>query len=220
VCWSETADLAAGAVVAGIGVIGAAMVRERRDLPLAAVPIVLGAHQLLESRIWSASAGTGSVIRGPMVTAWAVIAFVLLPVFVPVAVLCAERHRPRVQYLALACGVPVTAVMTYAVSGGAQAMDHGHVLQYGIGVPHQPVVLTGYLIATCLPFLTSPEPPLRELGVALVIGAAAATALDVMAFASVWCALAALVSVLLVRRTAVIGRGPDAEPRLLRRAAG
>lgn len=205
-CWSESVDVIVGSIVVGIGVVGIGITRDRRDLPLAALPVVLGAHQLIESRIWAASAGSGSVLRGPSVTLWTVIAFVLLPVFVPVALLCAERQRGRAQYLAAAVGAPVAAVMTYAVSGGAHAIDHGHVMAYGAGVPYQPLVLAGYFIATCLPFLTSPESTMRELGVALVIGAAAATALNVLAFASVWCAFAAMVSVLVVRRTARVGR--------------
>jgi hypothetical protein len=206
-CWSASADLLVGSVVTGIGVVGIGIARERRDLPLAALPVVLGVHQLIESQIWSASAGSGSVIRGTAVTLWTVIAFVLLPVLVPAAVLCAERQRQPVQYLVAACGLPVAAVMTYAVSGGAYATDHGHVMEYSAGIPYQPLVLTGYLIATCLPFLTSPEPTMRELGVALVLGAAAATAVNVLAFASIWCALAAVVSVLAVRRTALAARG-------------
>jgi len=212
VCWSATADLMGGALITGIGAVGIGLARDRRDLPLAALPVVLGAHQLIESRLWEASAGPGSMIRGTAVTLWTAIAFVLLPVFVPLAVLCAERERRRVQYFAAAVGVPVAVVMTYAVSGGAHAMDHGHVLEYGVGVPYQPLVLTGYLIATCLPFLASPESTLRELGIALVIGAAAATALDVLAFASIWCAFAAIVSVLVVRRTAQVAQDHAVQP--------
>jgi len=204
VCWSASVDLIVGSAVTGIGAVGITLARDRRDAPLAGLPVLLGVHQLIESRIWEASAGPGSVIRGTAVTLWTVIAFVLLPVAVPAAVLCAERQRRRIQYLAAACGVPVAAVMIYAVSGGTFATDRGHVLAYGAGVPLQPLVLAGYLVATCLPFLTSPEPTLRELGVALVLGAAVATVVDVLAFASIWCALAAGVSLLVVRRTMVV----------------
>jgi hypothetical protein len=208
VCWSASADLAAGSVVAGIGLVAVAVARDRRDVPLAALPVLLGVHQLIESHIWSESAGEGSVLRGPAVTAWTFIAFVLLPVFVPAALLYAERERRRVQYVAAAIGLPVAAVMGFAIRSGVHATDRGHVLEYGAGVPLQSVVLAGYLFATCVPFLTSPEPTLRELGVALVIGAAIAAAIDVLAFASIWCAFAALVSVLVVRRTAHAARRP------------
>jgi hypothetical protein len=203
VCWSEPADLIMGSVVAGIGLVGIGVSRDRHDVPLAALPVLLGAHQLIESRIWHASAGPGSELHGTAVTLWTLIAFVVLPLFVPAAMLYAERRRNRVQWFAAVCGVPVAVLMAIEVSRGGQATDHGHVLTYGAGdgVRLLPVAFGLYLIATCLPFLASPEPTMRELGIGLVIGAVAATVADVAAFASIWCALAALVSVLIVRRT-------------------
>ena len=39
-CWSATADLVAGAGVAAAGVACVAQVRDRRDLPLAALPLL------------------------------------------------------------------------------------------------------------------------------------------------------------------------------------
>ncbi|WP_324617216.1 DUF6629 family protein [Streptomyces sp. NRRL F-2580] len=46
-CWSATADLVAGTVVAAVGVVCVAHVRRVRDLPIAAPPLLLGAHQLV-----------------------------------------------------------------------------------------------------------------------------------------------------------------------------
>lgn len=56
-CWSATADLVAGAGVAAVGVACVARVRSARDLPLAALPLLLGAHQLVESAVWDADGG-------------------------------------------------------------------------------------------------------------------------------------------------------------------
>jgi hypothetical protein len=201
VCWSAQADFVAGTLITGIGLAGVGLARDRRDVPLAALPVLLGVHQLIESHLWSRSPGDGSVLRGPAVNAWALIAFVLLPLFAPAALLYAERERRRVQFSAAAVGVPVAAVLGFAIRSGADATDHGHVMNYGAGIPLLPVVLAGYFVATCLPFLTSPEPTMRELGAALSLGALAAAALDVLAFASIWCAFAAVVSMLVVRRT-------------------
>jgi hypothetical protein len=181
--------------------VGVGLARDRRDVPLAALPVLLGAHQLIESHLWARSPGEGSVLRGPAVIAWTLIAFVVLPLFVPAALLYAERARRRVQFVAAGIGVPVAAILGYALRTGAHARDGGHVMNYGAGIPLLPLVLAGYLVATCLPFLTSPEPTMRELGVALSVGALAAVAVGVLAFASIWCAFAAVVSVLVVRRT-------------------
>lgn len=200
-CWSAQADLVAGTVLTGIGLAGIALARDRRDVPLAGLPVLLGVHQLIEAHLWGESSGRGAVLRGPAVTLWTLIAFVVLPLVVPAVLLYAERVRRRVQFVAAAIGVPVAAILGRAILSGASATDNGHVMNYQAGIPLLPVVLAGYLVATCLPFLTSPEPTMRELGVALSLGAAAAAALDILAFASIWCAFAAVVSVLIVRRT-------------------
>lgn len=68
-CWSATADLVAGTAVAAVGVACVARARRARDLPLAALPLLLGAHQLVEARVWHTGGGTG-----PATLAWAVIA--------------------------------------------------------------------------------------------------------------------------------------------------
>ena len=200
-CWSASADLVAGVVVVGIGAVGLGLARDRRDVPLAALPVLLGAHQLIESRVYAESAGPGATVRGVAVTTWTVIAFVVLPVFVPLVLLLAERERRAVQYAAAAIGVVVGIVTAVDVSGGVHAVEHEHVMDYAVGVPWLPAVLAGYLVATCVPFLTSYERSLRELGVALGVGAVVATLISAYAFASIWCAFAAVVSLLVVRRT-------------------
>ena len=88
-CWSATADLVAGAGIACVGVACVARVHRRGDLPLAALPLLLGVHQLVEARVWQVGGGTG-----PATVAWAVIALPLLAVWVPVAVLCATLALP------------------------------------------------------------------------------------------------------------------------------
>ncbi|MFE2252060.1 DUF6629 family protein, partial [Streptomyces lavendulae] len=77
-CWSTAADLMAGTVVAAVGVVCVARVRRARDLPVAALPLLLGAHQLIEAAVRDAGGGCG-----PATTAWAVIALPVLPVWVP-----------------------------------------------------------------------------------------------------------------------------------------
>ncbi|MGW3917686.1 DUF6629 family protein, partial [Streptomyces sp. NPDC005070] len=89
-CWSATADLVAGAGVAVVGVACVIRARRRTDLPLAALPLLLGAHQIVEARVWDAGGGTG-----PATVAWAVIALPLLAVWVPAGVLCAAPSSAR-----------------------------------------------------------------------------------------------------------------------------
>lgn len=77
-CWSATADLVAGAGVTAVGLACVTRVRGVRDLPLAALPLLLGAHQIVEAMVWDAGGGSG-----PATVVWAVIALPLLAVWVP-----------------------------------------------------------------------------------------------------------------------------------------
>jgi len=52
VCFSPQADLVGGAVVTLIGVDALRHVRARGEIMLASLPLMLGAHQLVESLVW------------------------------------------------------------------------------------------------------------------------------------------------------------------------
>ncbi len=201
-CWSAEADLVAGMVVSGVGLACLARVRRPGRLPLAALPLVLGVHQLVEAAVWLGV--DGRLGPGPAQwarTVWAVIALPLLPVLVPLGVWCAVRtpegRGRRAAFVVL--GVAVAVPLAVAVAGRpVTAGAHAHALAYGVGIPYAPVLLAGYLVATVGSLLLSGDRLLRLLG-ALVGGAAVVSAaLWRFAFASAWCALAALVSVVVL----------------------
>ncbi|MER7670073.1 DUF6629 family protein [Kitasatospora sp. NPDC096128] len=212
-CWSAPADAVVGTVVAGTGV--ACLVRAHRSghpnrLLLAALPLVLGIHQLVEALVWL---GTDdelpSALAATARTTWAVIALPLLPVLVPTGVWYAARepghptapaHRRLALLAALGATVAIplaTALATHPVT----AAPHGHTLDYSIGIPHPALLLTGYLITTVGSLLLSPDRLLRQLGLLTAAGALACALLWRLAFVSTWCALAALASLLLLHWT-------------------
>ncbi|WP_405875258.1 DUF6629 family protein [Streptomyces sp. NBC_00005] len=191
-CWSATADLVAGAGIACIGVACVARVHRIGDLPLAALPLLLGAHQLVEARVWQVQGGTG-----PATVAWAVIALPLLAVWVPVAVFCAVPRQARARLaIPLACGVATAAVLTYGiVTSPVRAEIRGHTVGYAIGLPHAAVLVAGYLLATIGAMLLSGDDWLRGFGLLAAVGALVCWALWRLEFVSTWCAFAAVCSV-------------------------
>ena len=75
----------------------------REFIALAWIPALLGAHQFIEALVWLWLWLQGHVPRGiGHVALWAylLIAFVALPVFVPLAVIAAESARRRKQVMA------------------------------------------------------------------------------------------------------------------------
>ncbi|MFD4923766.1 DUF6629 family protein [Streptomyces goshikiensis] len=206
-CWSATADLAAGTVITAVGVVCVLRVRRARDLPVAALPVLLGAHQLVEAAVWNAGGGCG-----PASTAWAVIALPVLPVWVAFGVLLAAAPgASRVLWGPAAAGLATAAVLAYCLATRpVDAEVRGHTIGYGVAVPYAPLVVAGYLFATLGALLLSGDRGLRLLGAVLAAGAVVCAALWRLEFASTWCAFAAAASVLVL---GWVRRGPGGPGR-------
>lgn len=209
-CWSATADLAAGTGIAAVGVVSVALAARRpRDLPLAAVPLLLGAHQIIEAEVWRNDGGTG-----PATLAWAVIALPLLALWVPAAVLCAAPPGARRRLLApLAVGAATAAVLAYVLATRTVTAEiRGHTVGYSVGLPRAELVVVGYLLATIGSLLLSGDRGLVLFGVLVAVGAAVSFALWRQEYISTWCAFAAVCSVVLClwagRRRAPVPRPP------------
>ncbi|GAA1938762.1 DUF6629 family protein [Kitasatospora viridis] len=231
-CWSAEADLVAGTVVGGLGVWCLARVRRARDVPLAALPLVLGVHQLIEAAVWSGAGGGGAAGHGESAdrvvsagwapVAWAVIALPLLPALVSLGVWCsagpaglgtaAQRWRAVVALV----GVTVSGCLAVVVaSHPITAEAHGHTLRYAIGAAGPAGILqVGYLIATVGALLLGGDRLLRLLGVLVGLGAVLCLALYRLAFVSTWCALSALAALVLLRwvRRPLPGPGGTVRP--------
>jgi hypothetical protein len=202
-CWSPTADIVAGTAVSAVGIATLASVRRPRDAVLASVPLVLGFHQLVEAFVWRGELGTTAPGTAELArNIWGFIAFPLLPFLVPLGVLIAMwptagRIRRPVLGGLLALGTVVAALLLDAMSGGVRAQIHGHTVQYAIGIPNPHPVIAGYLVATLGALLASGDRWLVRFGAVGAVGAAVCGWLWTREFASTWCALAAVVSVLL-----------------------
>jgi hypothetical protein len=201
-CWSSTADLAAGSAITAIGAASVVGARRRRDLGLAAMPLLLGLHQLIESEVWRGQEGSVSpAVASAAATLWAVIAYPLLPAFVPVAVLFAAAPAAR-RWLAVfvAVGVATAAALALAVARGpVTAHAVGHTMRYDLPVPAGSLLLAGYLVATVGALLMSEHRDVRLLGAIGAVAAVACYGLWQTAFVSTWCAWAAVISVVVFR---------------------
>ncbi|MER7948664.1 DUF6629 family protein [Streptomyces sp. NPDC096079] len=193
-CWSATADFWAGLGIGAVGVASLASVRRPGDAPLAALPLLLGAHQIVEAAVWDAGGGAGSATL-----AWAVIALPLLPVWVPLGVLTAARPADRRRSLPpLVVGLATAVVLAHRLATRPVSAEiRGHTLGYAVDPPHAPLVMAGYLLATVGALLLARDRLLRVLGLLTGIGAAVCAVLWRTAFVSTWCALAAAASLLL-----------------------
>jgi hypothetical protein len=218
-CWSPTADLVAGTVVGVIAVATVVRTRRPRDLPLACLPLLLGTHQLIEAVVWrgvNGSVGPGTTHLAVLL--WMAIAFPLLPAYVPLAVLTAlwPQRAARLRLLPLcAVGLATCGVLAHAMATGpVRAVAVGHVLTYSLGVPVGDLLVAGYLLATLGAPLLSGDRTLRLFGLTAAVGAVVCAAAWELAFASTWCAFAALTSLTLLLwvRRAGTPAGPGPQP--------
>lgn len=196
-CWSATADLAAGTVVAAIGVACAVRVRRARELPLATLPLLLGAHQIVEAAVWRGGGGSG-----PATLAWAVMALPLLAVWVPLGVLLTAPPVARRRLtVPAAAGAATAAALSYCLATRPVTAEiRGRTVGYVLDLPYAPLLIAGYLLATVGALLLAGERLLRTLGAVIAAGAVLCVLLWRLEFISTWCAFAAVASVLLLVR--------------------
>ncbi len=184
----------AGVGVAAVGVACVARVRSVRDLPLAALPLLLGAHQIVESVVWASDGGSG-----PATVIWAVIALPVLAVWVPAGVLCAAppHARPRLTVL-LAAGTATAAMLAHGLAAAPVTAEiRGRTVGYAVDLSHPLLLVIGYLLATVGSLLLSGDRRLLVMGVLVAVGALVCWALWRLEFVSTWCAFAAMCSVVL-----------------------
>jgi len=199
VCFSPQADLVGGLAISGIGVDVVRHVHRRRDhMALAALPLILGAHQLDEAFVWWGQEGHVPAAVG-RVALWIylLIAFVLLPIFVPAAVYSLEqtKKRRRLMIPFIVVGVGVASWLFAAMVHGPLGVTvHPYHLAYTIKPGHGLLVITLYVVACCGTLLFSSYRHVVLFGAVNLLAVVVIAKLTVDGFASVWCGWAAITS--------------------------
>jgi hypothetical protein len=213
-CFSPEADLVSGIVIGAIGIEAFRHVARPAERALAAVPVVLGVHQLVEAVVWWA-------LRGdlpqrwvePAATVYLLIAFGVLPILVPAAVGALEPASNRRRLAAFtALGMAVSAVLVHAiVRGPVVAVIDGHHISYRVDLWRGGLIVACYVVATCGALLVSAHRHVRWFGLVNLVIVASLVALDRNALISLWCAWAAVTSIAISVHLRCTG-GTEADP--------
>lgn len=199
-CFSAEADLAMGVAIAVVGVDSLRHVEHRRELPLAALPLLFAFHQINEAFVWWGLDG-----RTPMSLAEAAafvylgIAFVL-PVLVPVAVRAIETDEDRRRVMAgfAVLGGFVSLILLAAlVRNGPSPVPEDLYVSYSVGVSNGVLLTVAYVVATCGAFLAASPRRLVLVGWFNLLVVALLAWFNTAGVISLWCAWAAVVSVLI-----------------------
>lgn len=201
-CFSFEADLVAGAVLLPLGVATLRAAKRPREYPLASLPLVFAAHQLIESVVWLGTDGKVSADAFHVATVvYLGIAQVLLPALVPVAMWLVEPRADRRRLMLATIGAGFATAAWFAWSllthdVGAHPARNAMVYDTDIHIGFWQTA--GYVIATCGSVLLSSRRYLLAFGIANVIGLSLAAIVRYEAVTSVWCVYAAFASVLLL----------------------
>ena len=196
-CFSAEASFAASGVLAASSVVIARIPKERASIPLSLFPAIFATHQFIEGVIWLNYEGVvPDTLRSGAVYAYALIAFVLWPIVVPLSAYLLEkgRDRRRIMLLCQAIGLAVgLALLFRLVRTAPQAAVDCCSISYLVHAPEWFIV--PYLIAVSIPFLASSQRSLVLFGVGIASSCAVvAVTTSVATFPSVWCFFAALLS--------------------------
>jgi hypothetical protein len=194
-CFSATASFVAGGALSAAGVLTVSKAKKPGELPLASIPLLFGLQQCIDGVVWIS-------LNIPLlnITAtyiYGLFAFVLWPLFVPLALIPIEPDRVRKKILkALSLiGIGVGSFFLYFIFlGGVTSHILNYCVAYDTPHPYRISSLAFYLIATAGPFLVSSKKLLNIFGIVLFVSFAIAGWFYIETLSSVWCFFAAVLS--------------------------
>lgn len=197
-CFSPEADLVAGVIVTAIGVDAVRRARTPKELPLASLPLVFGAHTLIEVFVWWGLAGRVPASLGDAATwLYLAVAFVL-PFWVPLAVRGVEPVPRRRTAMTLLAGVGLVAALVLLgllMRGPVEAAVDGRHIAYMLDVPGGATVGILYVLATCGALLLASDRWIRSFGMLNLVAVVVLVWWTVGGLTSLWCVWAAITSV-------------------------
>lgn len=216
-CFSPEADLAVGAIAIAIGSDALRHVGARKQIPFAAIPLLLGLHQVTEAFVWWGLQGhvAHTVER---VALWIYLLFALaaLPAYLTIAVSLVERSpfRRNVIWAFTGLAVAVSTVLAVAMFRGplGSAIEGRHIDYDVSSLQHGGQLTALYVVATCGALLASSYRDLEIIGALNLVATPVLAWLTLSGFISLWCFWAAIVSILIalhLRRVMKAGKADD-----------
>src|SRR3984957_1067776 len=201
-CFSATANFVGSGVLAAAGVVTLTRVRHRRELLFAALPTLFAIHQFIEGFVWLGLDG----ILSPKVThdmgaAFMLYAQGLLPLLLPLSVYQFEADRKSRQRMLpfVVLGGATTLYILWALTAfPSQLYVKGNSIVYINQATNNTTVAVLYVIVTCGSLFFSKIRMMVIFGSANLIILLVVMEFKRYAFTSLWCAYAAVASVIIL----------------------
>jgi hypothetical protein len=200
-CFSATANFVGSGILGAIGVATLKEVRHRREFLFAAIPCLFALHQFTEGFVWLGLNHTlGPAAAHHAAAAYMLYAQGLLPFLLPLSVLLIEptqlRQRRMMGFLILGALLAIFCLWGLIADPlDVYAQDHGIVYLNAMTTTTAVAVL--YVIATCGALFFSGFRGLVLLGSVNLAGLLVVMLVRRYEFTSIWCAYAAVVSIII-----------------------
>jgi hypothetical protein len=202
VCFSATANFVGSGVLGAVGIVTLTKVKHRRELLFASLPLLFAIHQFIEGFVWLGLDGTLSpAVAHDMGAAFMLYAQGLLPFLLPLSVLLFEPNGPgRKRMLPfLVLGGATTFYILWALTAfPLQLYVKGNSIVYINQATNNTAVAALYVIATCGSLFFSEIRMMVIFGAANLVILLAVMEFKRYAFTSLWCAYAAVASVIIL----------------------
>jgi hypothetical protein len=201
-CFSAAANFIGSGVLGAVGVVTLTRVKHRRELLFAGLPTLFAIHQFIEGFVWLGLDGTFSpAVTRDMGALYMLFAQGLLPFLVPLGVLLFEPdgwgRRRMLPFLVIGGAVGIYTMWALAVYPTQIFVRENSIVYINQGTNYT-FVAALYLIATCGSLFFSKVRAMVIFGSANLAILLVVIAVKRYAFTSVWCAYAAIASVIVL----------------------
>jgi hypothetical protein len=202
VCFSATANFVGSGVLGAIGVVTLTKVKHRRELLFATLPILFAIHQFMEGFVWLGLDGILSpAVAHDMGAAFMLYAQGLLPFLLPISVFLFEADRKSRQRMLpfVVLGLGTTLYIRWALTAfPLQLYIRQNTIVYINQATNHLAVAVVYVVATCGSLFFSKNKMMVVFGAANLAILLVVMAFKRYAFTSLWCAYAAIASVIIL----------------------
>lgn len=195
-CFSATASFIAGISLSVLGVATVKRAGRKAEIPFAMIPLLFGAQQIVEGMLWLSFRFDAPLLNVPMTYLFTLFSHVLWPVYVPFSIGLMESvaWRKKVMTAFLITGIAVGLYLLYFIVRFPVTSEvHEHMVYVLPYVKEHPV-LEFYLAATCVAPFFSSHKIINIFGVLALLLFMVAYWFYTVAYFSVWCFFAAILS--------------------------
>src|SRR3989344_1704274 len=195
-CFSATASFIAGVSLSALGVATIKKAERPAEIPFAMIPLLFGVQQIIEGMLWLSFQFDAPLLNMTMTYAFTLFSHVLWPIFVPFSIGLMETvaWRKKVILAFLLIGIAVGLYLLYWIVRFPVTSGVDEIIVYVSPIFYKVPVMLLYLAATCVSSFFSSHKLINIFGALALLLFMVAYWFYTVAFFSVWCFFAAILS--------------------------